>query len=544
MTAANNLLGILDPKTLMNLYRAGAIDRRTPFALAASLPWLIGRGPSLGVLSRINATALGTKTALIDEQGALSFAELDRRAERAACLLARLGAGPEDGVAFLLRNGRVFLELLLGAQKAGVTAYPLNTWARPVGLRHCLETSRPRVLVYDTAHSDQLPQRTGHTVLVATDPTEKTAPGSLLYEELLQDASPSPQPAHARHPGSPRIVIQTSGTTGKPKGASRKATSAGLRMLTSILSVVPYRRQDVIYCPAPAFHAFGLATHVFATALGATLILPRKFDPREALATMESHRVTAASFVPVMIRRMLSLPENIRELHDLSTLRIVLVSGASMPQGLRREAMRLFGDVLYDLYGSTETGWVAIATPGDMKKRPGTVGRPAPGTEVAVFSAEGDPVTPGQVGELHVRSGMLFEGYTSDDRKPLRDGYLAVGDLGWMSADDYLFIQGRADDMVIVGGENVYPIQIEEVIETMSEVSEACVAGVQDEEYGEVLVAFVEGETSEEEVLAVCRKELPSFKVPKRVHVVRELPRTGSGKVRRRELVERLESRQ
>jgi fatty-acyl-CoA synthase len=271
------------------------------------------------------------------------------------------------------------------------------------------------------------------------------------------------------------------------------------------------------------------------------MVLPEKFDPEESLKLIEEHKATAASFVPVMIKRIVSLDDSVKKKYDLSSLRVVLASGSAMSPELRKAAMELFGDVLYDLYGSTEIGWATIATPEDMKSKPKTVGKAVDGIEVAVFSESGDRLPEGETGELFVKSSILFEGYTSGESKDERDGYMSIGDLGYLDGDGHLFIEGRADDMVVVGGENVYPIEIEELIESLTGVDEAAVLGVKDEEYGEVLAAFVVGSTSEDKVQSACEKDLASYKVPKRVEIVDELPRTSTGKVLKRELIESLE---
>jgi len=270
-------------------------------------------------------------------------------------------------------------------------------------------------------------------------------------------------------------------------------------------------------------------------------VLPEKFDPEGSLELIEKHSATAASFVPVMIKRILSVDKDVRSRYDLSSLRIVMASGSAMSPDLRRDAMELFGDVLYDLYGSTEIGWVTIATPDDMKHNPKTVGKPVPGTEIAIFSKEGDKVPEGEVGELFIKSNMLFEGYTSGESKDERDGYTSIGDLGRLDADGYLFVEGRADDMVVIGGENVYPIEVEELIDGMDGVEESAVLGVTDDEYGEVLAAFVVGSASEDQIRKTCKSELASYKVPKRVEKLDELPRTSTGKILKRKLIEQLE---
>jgi fatty-acyl-CoA synthase len=405
-----------------------------------------------------------------------------------------------------------------------------------------LEQADPKVLVYDTAHSEQLQKCDPQGMdLIYVGDEAGALDGSTSFDDWMSGEAASPPPPFTRDRGSAKVVIHTSGTTGKPKGAQRDASAAGVGALANLISVVPYRRDDVVFLPAPLFHSFGLATFTFATALGATMVLPEKFDPEESLKMIEEHKATAASFVPVMIKRIVTLPDDVKNKYDLSSLRIVMASGSAMSPDLRRAAMDLFGDVLYDLYGSTEIGWVTIATPEDMKKHDKTVGKPVPGTEVAVFSKNGDRLPTNETGELFIKSNILFEGYTSGESKDEREGFMSIGDLGRLDDDGYLFVEGRADDMVVIGGENVYPIEVEEVIEGIAGVEEAAVLGVTDEEYGEVLAAFVVGSASEDDVMSACKEELASYKVPRRVEKLDELPRTSTGKVLKRKLIETLD---
>ena len=530
---------IANPKTLKRLREAGVIgDPRGLLGIATSLPWLLGRGPSLGVVSQMHSITLGDKPAIHDQRGSISWRELDKRANRAAQALRNEGIHGSDRIAMLLRNGREIIEVALGTQKLGIVACPLNTWAKPKELVSTLEQADPSVLIYDTKHSDLVARCADPDLplVFVGDPKDAVA-GSVPYEELMADASDSAPPPFTRDRGSPKVVIHTSGTTGTPKGAQRNASAAGLGTLANLLAVVPYHRDDVIFCPAPLFHSFGLATFTFATALGATLVLPEAYDPEESLEWIERYKATAASFVPVMIKRITTLDDDIKKKYDLSSLRIVLASGSAMSPELRKAAMGVFGDVLYDLYGSTEIGWASIATPEDMKTKPKTVGKVVEGIDVAVFSEKGEKLPPGETGELYIKSNILFEGYTSGTSREERDGYMSIGDLGHLDDDGHLFIEGRADDMVIVGGENVYPIEIEEVIESIDGVDEAAVLGVTDEEYGEVLAAFVVGSVNEEQVLKTCKSELASYKVPRRVQTLDELPRTSTGKVLKRELI-------
>jgi acyl-CoA synthetase (AMP-forming)/AMP-acid ligase II len=302
--------------------------------------------------------------------------------------------------------------------------------------------------------------------------------------------------------------------------------------------VVPYRRDDVVYCPTPLFHSFGLATFTLATALGATMVLTERFDPEGSLALIDRHRCTAASFVPVMIRRILGLTDEVKAKYDMTSLRIVMASGSVLGNDARRGATELFGSVLYDLYGSTEAGWVAIATPEDMVKEMHTVGRPLPGIEVRVLGAEGEPLDAGETGEIYIRSKVMFEGYISgESTKSTGDGWMSIGDLGHLDDEGFLYVEGRADDMVVVGGENVYPVEVEEVIEALGDVDEVAVVGVPDEEYGQILAAFVAGSIAAEDIIAECKRVLASYKVPRQIHMVDELPRNATGKVLKRDLV-------
>jgi acyl-CoA synthetase (AMP-forming)/AMP-acid ligase II len=534
------------PSTFKRLSEAGALSPKGLIAIAQAFPWLLGRGASLGILAQMNATVLGDKPAVHDRNGTISFAELHRRSNQVAHALdeSRERSTDKPRVAMLLRNGREFAEVALGSQKRGLVACPLNTWAKPKELTATLKSSDPFLLIYDTAHADQVAKSAPEDLakVFVGDP-KKALPGSVDYEEFVGTRPESPLGPFTRDRGSPKVVIHTSGTTGTPKGAARDSAAAGIGVLANFLAIVPYQRDDVVVCPAPMFHSFGLFTFTFATALGQTLVLPEKFDPEGSLSLIEKHGAGAASFVPVMLRRIVSLDDATKSRYDLSSLRVVLVSGSALSEDLRHSAMDLFGPVLYDLYGSTEVGWAAIATPDDMRSRKGTVGRAVPATELAIFSPDGDRLPSGDVGEIYVKSDILFEGYTSGETRDEREGYMSVGDTGRLDDDGYLFVEGRVDDMVVVGGENIYPVEIEGAIESISGVSEAAVIGIDDKEYGKVLAAFVVGDTTPEKVIATCRAELASYKVPKRVAIVDDMPRTGTGKVIKSALLEKLEQK-
>lgn len=515
------------PPPIGTLRRAGVLDLRAAPALIASLPRLAGRGGSLGWLSHVNARVLGDKAAVIDRRGSLSWGEIDERANRLARVLQGRGIRAGETVSTLLRNGREMVEVILASQKLGAVTAPLNTWAGEGELRAVLETSAPSLIVADARHVGSL------------EGAEATPPRLVVdgdYEDALAAASPSPLPAFTLQRATPRVVIHTSGTTGRPKAANRGAGRADSRAFLDILSVVPIRREDVVLCSAPLFHSFGMLNVTLWAMLGTTLVLPDAFEPEGSLEWAERHRATVCAFVPVMLHRIAALPED-RRSNDLSSVRVVIASGSAIPPALRERVQDVFGPTLYDMYGSTETGLISIATPEHIAAQPASVGKVLPGVEVTVLDTDGRRVPPGVVGRLFVRGEGVFEGYTGADDPDHVDGYMSTGDLGRIDEEDYLFVEGRADDMVVVGGENVYPIEVEEAIMRLDGVREVAVAGVQDPEYGQVLVAFVVGDIDADSVRDACRASLASYKVPRRIEILDELPRTATGKVLVRQLV-------
>jgi acyl-CoA synthetase (AMP-forming)/AMP-acid ligase II len=528
LQAVGRVAALGRPSTLSVLRRTGVVEPREIAALLASLPWLIGRGPSLGILSHVNARAVGAKPAIHDRWGALTWRDLDDRANRLARALLGIGLQPGAPVATLLRNGREFVEVLLATQKAGLVACPLNTWAGRAEVGAAIEGTKPRVLAVDPRHLDRAEGAGGpdrNLLVTGQDATHHSS-----YEEVLAAHSPRPLSPLSRQLGA-RIVVHTSGTTRKPKGASRDAASHSPDDLARLLEVIPLHRRDVILCPAPLFHSFGILTLTLGMLVGATFVLPDRFDARETAELIERHQATMLAAVPVMLHRLVSMEELGRL--DLSSVRIILSGGSPVNAALRGQVIERFGQVLHDLYGTTEAGWVAVATPKDADSHPGSVGRPIPGVEISIVDAQGRPVPRGEVGEIVVSGDGVFEGYLDGSG----DSVVATGDLGRLDAEGYLWVVGRADDLIVVGGENVRPPEIEEVVAAVDGVREVAVAGVPDAEYGQVLVAFVVGDAPEDRIVEACRAALASYKVPRKVIRRDGLPRTATGKVLVRELV-------
>jgi fatty-acyl-CoA synthase len=475
--------------------------------------------PGMDTPVALHAAARPNDVAVVDDDGPVTWAQLDARTNRLAnALLTRADDG-HDRVAFGLRNSREAIECYTGCARAGLTAVPLNTWARAEELRHVLDEQRPAVVITDAELARRLPPGTD-VLLVGSGES---------YERALDNAS-----AHRPRPrGAPRVVTLTSGTTGRPKGAERTVSISGLQPLIGLLDKVPLRASDTVLLATPLFHAFAQGMLAIALILGNRIVVTRRFDPEQTAGTIDEQQVTVAAFVPVMLKRITDVGR------AAPSLRIVVVSGSALAAAVRDRATALWGPIVYDLYGSTEVGWATIATPDDHARHPDTVGRPGRGMRVLAVSEEGRILPPGEVGELHVATGWEFEGYTGGQPSGREvDGALGTGDLGWVDDDGYVFVSGRRDDMVVTGGENVYPAEVEAVIEEHPKVAECAVVGDDDEEYGQLLHAYVvpTGELTEEQVITHARDRLASYKAPRTVTFLDALPRNAAGKVLRRRL--------
>jgi fatty-acyl-CoA synthase len=337
-------------------------------------------------------------------------------------------------------------------------------------------------------------------------------------------------------------VILTSGTTGSPKGAQRKQPES-LDPAAALFSKIPLRAAEPTMIAAPMFHSWGFVHFTLGMGLGSTLVLRRKFDPEDTLSASAQHECTALVVVPVMLQRIMELPPETIERYDLSDLRVIAVSGSALPGELALKVMDRFGDVLYNLYGSTEVAWATIATPEDLRAAPGTAGRPPRGTVVKLLDEEGHEVAPGETGRIFVGNEMAFEGYTGGGGKESMGGLLSSGDVGHFDAGGRLFIDGRDDEMIVSGGENVFPREVEDLLADHDAVDEVAVIGVDDEQFGQRLKAFVVvtrgADVDAEELKDLVKAKLARYKVPREIEFLDELPRNATGKVLKRDLTER-----
>ncbi|HTK64835.1 MAG TPA: AMP-binding protein [Pseudonocardia sp.] len=514
--------------------RSGMIGIELPHRTAATL-LAFERFGMLGGAISIAANRHGDRTGLIDERGSLSFAEMDRRSNALANSWRERGLKAGQGVAILARNHRGFLDAVFAAAKSGARIVLLNTDFAGPQIREVAGREGTDLLVYDDEYA---------SMLEGLDPplgswrawTDEPGPDTLETLIATGDTGTPHRPGKTS-----KIVILTSGTTGTPKGAPRQEPRS-LAAIGGLLDKVPFKAREVTECCAPLFHALGFANSMIAVGMGTTLVLRRRFDPVATLSSLERNRSTAMIVVPVMLQRMLDVTDGGAGERDLSALRIIFVSGAQLGVALGERARKAFGPVVYNLYGSTEVAYATIATPEDLAAAPGCVGKVVRGAVVRVVDDKGVEVPAGTTGRIFVGNSIQFEGYTGGGHKDQLDGLMSSGDVGHFDAAGRLFIDGRDDEMIVSGGENVFPREIEDLLERHAAIEEAAAIGVPDEKFGQRLRAFVvlrEGATlSSDDVRGYVAENLARFKAPREVVFVETLPRNPTGKVLKRELAE------
>lgn len=479
------------------------------------------------------ATRFPHDIGLIDERGALTFRAVHARTNALARSLAERGVGEGDSVAIMCRNHRGFVEASVATAKLGADVLYLNTAFAAPQIESVLGAAGASALVYDEEFE---PLLRGVDITVRFVGWKDSERSDVTTLDDLIDAGDDTDLVVPRQQS--RTVILTSGTTGTPKGASRGAGS--LDAAASLLSVLPLRRRWPTHIAAPLFHTWGWAHFQLGLLLGSTLVLRRRFDPFDCLETVSIQACKSLVVIPVMMQRILELPDEVKGAFPLETVEAVAASGSALPGHLALEWMDAFGDTLYNVYGSTECAWATIAPPGELRLAPGTAGRAPLGTVVRILDDADEPLPTGETGRIFVGNSMLFEGYTTGDDKPTAAGLMATGDLGRFDASGRLFVEGRDDDMIVSGGENVFPQEVEDCITKHPDVVEVAAVGVDDADFGQRLRAFVvlhEGANADEEVLQThVRTHLARFKVPRDVRFVEQLPRNSTGKVVKREL--------
>lgn len=492
----------------------------------------------------------------------LTTAQLEERAARAASGLKALGVQPGDLVALYLRNDLAFFEASAACGLVGAYPTPVNWHYTPDEARYLFENSGAKAIVI---HADLLAPIAGALppgvpVLVVETPPEigaaygvapeaRAAPKAYPeWSAWLEAFAPYGGPAEA----APGTIIYTSGTTGRPKGVRRspptpEQTETTLRNTCFIFGFDPANADQIVSAMVgPMYHSAPNAYGLFAARLGATMHLEPRFDAEGLLRRIETERITHLHMVPIMFNRLLKLPADVRKTYDLSSLKFVVHAAAPCPAPVKREMIEWWGPVINEYYGSTETGGVVFCTSEQWLAHPGTVGTPIPGADVRVIDEHGASLKPHEIGEVVAKSPQIADfTYHGDDAKRRASekvGLIAPGDIGFFDADGFLYLCDRAKDMIISGGVNIYPAEIESDLHKMPGVADCAVFGIPDDEYGEAVYAVVQPqpgvELTELAVKAYLREHIAGYKVPKQVGFASDLPREDSGKIFKRKLRE------
>jgi acyl-CoA synthetase (AMP-forming)/AMP-acid ligase II len=512
-------------RAVVALTRSGVVRPVRPDRLVGMAVGLVRYGLTITAGYAAGAARHPHRTAIVDDDGALTFATLSTWTDAIARGLADGGLGPRARLGVLCRNHRGAIAAQIAAGKIGADAVLLNTGLSAGQLREVAGELDLHTVIADEEFRPALEGLPAHCRVV-TD------------AELTDLDGPGPLP---RRPAAGHTIVLTSGTTGTPKGARRPPLHS-ISPAAAILSTIPLRAGEPVLIAAPLLHTWGLAALQLAVLHGAPIVLARKYTPAEFLRMAQDHRVDAVFAVPVMLQRVLELPpDELASAWSRHRPRIVAVSGSALPAELATAFMDRFGEVVYNLYGSTEVSWVSIAGPADLRAAPGTAGRAPAGTRLVILGDDDRPVPRGQEGRVFVRNDMPFEGYTREGVDVERSGgMLGTGDIGHLDEHGLLHLTGRADDMIVSGGENVHPGPVEDLIAARPEVREAAVTGVDDEQYGQRLAAYVVleqgAQVDAEAVRGWVRAELSRFAVPRDVVFLDELPRNATGKIVHREL--------
>jgi fatty-acyl-CoA synthase len=503
-----------------------------------------GRNPSL--IFALHGANSPEKPALYWRDRTLTYGELDTRMNRAAAGLAERGFKRNTSVVIMMRNRPEFLEVQAGAGRLGAAAVSVSWRSTAAELVYLAQHCNAKAIVFeaDLWHvveqaKKSLPSIASRDfIAVGGDP-----PGCSRYEQDFLAPRGTALNVDKDVAEDAAVVIYTSGTTGKPKGAVRKFPKDAMHSSLQFIGETPMRSDDIHLVTCPLYHSTAFAFLAWTALLGGASVLMDEFKPEPFLQLIDKHGVTTSAVVPTILHRVLALGPTVLEKYDVRTVRGIFTVGAPLPGPLGTEVMDYFGDVLFNCYGATETGLVTMAKPADLRAAPGCIGKSLPANEIRLLDDRGVEVPPGEVGELYVRNKMLVAGYHNDSestRSSMKEGFFSVGDLARRDRDGRYFIEGRKRDMIISGGVNVYPAEVEAALEANPEIAEVAVVGIDDPEWGERVRAFVvkrPGSSIDEGALKVwCRERLAGPKVPRDFVFLDVLPRNPTGKVLKREL--------
>ncbi|MDQ1396795.1 MAG: long-chain acyl-CoA synthetase [Acidimicrobiaceae bacterium] len=496
------------------------------------------------------AEAMPEKVAVLEDRPGgevtrWSFRELNERANRLAHVLMDLGVGRGTKVVWCGQNSPGIVSMTHAARKVGATAVPLNYRLSPEEAAYVTDNSDATVVYVDAEFADLFDKIRSDTpkveqILVFAGP----APAGMLDVEALAEAASPDEPVLIESEEPAATMIYTSGTTGKPKGALRRG-GGDPAQVAAMINLIGYKPDDVYLTTGPLYHSGPGGFAGIAAALGNTVVVQRKFDPEDWLRLVDTYKVTSTFSAPTPIRMVCNLPAEVKAKYDTSSMRIMIANAAPWSMALKRSYLADFpAESLWEVYGSTELGVDTILAPADQLRKPGSCGLPSPGVELALFDEQGKEITgAGVPGELYIRSASIFATYYKAEDKyeeDRRGDYHTVGDIAYRDEEGYYYIADRKKDMIISGGMNIYPAEIEAALEQHERIFDVAVFGIPSEEWGEsvhaVVVTQPAGALSEADVITFAREHLASYKIPRSVSFMDELPRTGSGKILKRDL--------
>jgi acyl-CoA synthetase (AMP-forming)/AMP-acid ligase II len=506
------------------LLSSGLLSPPSPIAAARLLREIYRGGTNLYTLLAISAARWPDRTAIIDDDGALSYREVRARTDSLANELVRNGVGPGQAVGVMCRNGRNFMTAVFAAGLVGADVVLVNTEFRTNSLAGALSAHEIRIMFCDKEFADQIGEADESIALIDPDTVDT-----------------GPDESRPKVAASGRLVLLTSGTTGVPKGVPRSPhLSSGVGVGVTLLERTRLRVGSRVALAVPMFHGLGFGFLTLTVGLGGTVLTQRRFDAEATLAQASLHRADAVSAVPIMLARILDLPQPVRARNPVPCLKVVLSSGDRLDPSLARRFMDAYGDVLYNLYGSTEVGIGSLATPAELRRSAETVGKPVVGCPVRIFDRNGRPVGPRVTGRIFVGGELMSDGYIGGGAKTVIDRMTSTGDMGYLDESGRLYIVGREDDMIVSGGENVYPRALENALAGHPGIAENAVVGAPDEQFGKRLVAFIvthpHREIDDGAIREYLKGKVSRFEQPRDIHFVDSIPRNPAGKVLRKEL--------
>ncbi|MEA3020081.1 MAG: long-chain acyl-CoA synthetase [Actinomycetota bacterium] len=497
----------------------------------------------------MHAAAHPEKPGVIEDGVVITYAEFEARANQVAGALQQLGVKAGTKLVWCAENSTEVVMIVSAARKAGAIAVPLNYRLSPEEAAYVIDNSDATVVLFDVEQAAQLSSCVAScpkiTAWVSFHCERSASPSWAQHLPSIADSMPTSAvtPLEGSE-GAGGTMIYTSGTTGKPKGALRRG-GTNQAPGAALVQLIGYEPSDVYITTGPLYHSGPLGFMGIVLGFGGTVVVQRHFEAEEWLRLVDEHKVTTTFSAPTPVRRVVDLPEDVRKKYDYSSMKRFIANAAPWPFELKRKYVQAFNDTtLWEVYGSTELGVNTVLTPADQMRKPGSCGRPAPLVEVALFDEEGNRVTtPMEPGELYVQSASAFDTYYKAEEKyeaSKRGDWLTVGDIAYFDDEGFLFICDRKNDMIISGGMNIYPAEIEAVLVAHPAIADAAVFGVPSDEWGESVHAAITlypgVEVTDEEITAFAREHMASYRVPRGYTRIDEIPRSASGKILKKEL--------